>query len=91
MSGVFIITFENISHLFLGLIIVSSKQIIDSSHYHTILNAFSSVPCYCKTWRKLGMLARYLFVNLRTFNLLKEVLRNLTKVFFPDENLHIKY
>ena len=37
------------------------------------------------------MLARYLFVNLRTFNLLKEVLRNLTKVFFPDENLHIKY
>ena len=37
------------------------------------------------------MLARYLFVNLHTFNLLKEVLRNLTKVFFPDENLQIKY
>ena len=31
----------------------------------------------------------YLFVNLRTFHLQEVVLRNLTKVFFPDKNLQI--
>ena len=31
----------------------------------------------------------YLFVNLRTFHVQEVVLRNLTKVFFPDKNLQI--